>query len=33
MSGTKVQKFRLRDALAAELAAAGITGAPRPAPA
>lgn len=29
MSGTKVQKFRLRDRLAAELAAAGITEAPR----
>lgn len=33
MSGTKVQKFRLRDALAAELATAGVTEAPRPAPA
>lgn len=29
MSGTKVQKFRLRDVLAAELAEAGITEAPR----
>ncbi|TCK22407.1 AMP-binding protein [Pseudonocardia endophytica] len=29
MSGTKVQKFRLRDALTAELAEAGITEAPR----
>ena len=33
MSGTKVQKFRLRDALAAELSAAGVTEAPRPTPA
>jgi fatty-acyl-CoA synthase len=29
MSGTKVQKFRLRDTLAAELAEAGVTEAPR----
>ncbi len=29
MSGTKVQKFRLRDTLSAELEAAGITEAPR----
>ena len=29
MSGTKVQKFRLRDTLAAELAEAGVTAAPR----
>jgi fatty-acyl-CoA synthase len=31
MSGTKVQKFRLRERITAELAAAGITEAPRPA--
>jgi fatty-acyl-CoA synthase len=30
MSGTKIQKFRLREALVAELEAAGITEAPRP---
>jgi fatty-acyl-CoA synthase len=30
MSGTKVQKFRLRERITAELAAAGITEAPRP---
>ena len=29
MSGTKIQKFRLRDRIAAELAEAGITEAPR----
>ena len=29
MSGTKIQKFRLREQLAAELDAAGITEAPR----
>ena len=29
MSGTKIQKFVLRERLAAELAAAGITEAPR----
>ncbi|WP_214405254.1 AMP-binding protein [Pseudonocardia lacus] len=31
MSGTKVQKFRLRERITAELAAAGVTEAPRPA--
>ena len=30
MSGTKVQKFRLRDRITGELAAAGVTEAPRP---
>jgi fatty-acyl-CoA synthase len=29
MSGTKIQKFRLREQIAAELEAAGITEAPR----
>ena len=29
MSGTKIQKFRLRELLTAELEAAGITEAPR----
>jgi fatty-acyl-CoA synthase len=29
MSGTKIQKFQLRERIAAELAAAGVTGAPK----
>jgi fatty-acyl-CoA synthase len=29
MSGTKIQKFRLREQIAAELESAGITEAPR----